>query len=407
YLVAATGPTGWVTGINDGGCEPAVGLYGRGIADILEERAAFRKSLGLSEQPLPQAQCFPQAGQVFLRDGWTNEATWLSFDATLRRSYHWHAARNAIQLRAFGRMLLIDPGAFSYNDPVWAPYAWQTRIHNTLNLNGWDQAETDAVLSHKSAPGYELVTGLYQGGYFADSQLWQSRGAALTAEHHRTLLWIKGRCIVVIDHLWCPSQAGSKPLLEANWQFAAGAVLTVEPERALVHTQFDDANLLLMFALKPAAAVLSVHEGERDPLRGWLSRGLNTKFIPAPQLTLGIDQCEPWSTDLVTVLVPYRGKARPEIEVARCVAPEKTAATYDPGYGLVSLRWGDGTRDDIFWTRALGAALDVREGLTTDASLVHIERDGAGKVVRGLAVDGTYVEPFAPRRRAAPDTFAW
>lgn len=405
YLAAATGPTGWVTGIHDGPCEPAVGLHGQGVADILRERAAFRQALGLPARPLPTVQRFPQANQIFLRDDWTPEATWLSFDAAPCWSYHWHPARNAIQLRAFGRMFLVDPGRFSYTDRTWGGLAMPTRSHNTLNLNGWNQAETEAVLRHQTAPGYEVVTGLYRGGYWP-GRPWDSKGEGLYAEHHRTLLWIKERCLVVIDHLLCQSEAERKPDVESNWQFGEGP-LTVDAARGLAYTGFDDANVLMLFAFQPADAAWSVHEGEREPLRGWLPRKFESVYVPAPQLTLTLPRRDPWNTDLVTVLVPYRGTARPALTVARTVDPEHTTRQYDPGYGMVSLRWGDGTRDDLLWTRRLETALDVREGMTTDAGLVHLRRAADGRVTGGLAVEATYLDPYAPQRRADRETFAW
>jgi hypothetical protein len=47
----------------------------------------------------------------------------------------------------------------------------------------------------------------------------------------------------------------------------------------------------------------------------------------------------------------------------------------------------------------------TQEGFDTDASLVHLTRGADGRLLQGLAVDGTYIRPFTPQARPAPDTF--
>jgi hypothetical protein len=247
YLAAATRPTGWITSLNDSSCGDFVKTRGNGISDVLKERAEFRKSLGLEERSLPTVQVFPWAGQAFLRESWENDATYITFDATTCRSYHWHPSRNAIQLQAYGRLFIADPGAFSYTDPLWGGYGLSTRAHSTLNLNGWNQCEGRADIRYRGAPGYDVVEGSYEGGYWSGGAGWASdHGQGIHATHHRTLVWIRGRCIVVLDQLHHPAEPSSKPALESVWQLAQGPV-ELQPEKSRAFTRHEDANLLMLF----------------------------------------------------------------------------------------------------------------------------------------------------------------
>ena len=401
YLVSATRPTGWVAGIGDGGYDPPASVAGRGVTDMLEERAAYRRWLGLPEQQLPLYRMFPHAGQVFLRDSWSADATYVTFEATPCRSYHWHPSRNAIQLEAGGRLLLVDPGRFSYTDPLWGVYGMSTPAHSTLNLNGWNQCESPAELRHRSVEGYDVVEGLYAGGYWEGNIRSNDHRQGVYAEHHRTLLWVRGRCIVVIDNLFNASPADKKPTLESVWQFNPGGVEVNESAGRAV-TRYEDANLLMLFALRPEAASLRVREGEKDPLRGWVPKAFDRQYIPAPQVSLTAVGHDPWHTDLATVLVPFRGATPPQVEVTATVDPGREGDFYHPSPGMIALRWGDGSTDEVWWSRRLSKPLENRGTFSTDASLVHLRRDASGTLAGGLVVDGTHIEPFAPTVRPEP-----
>jgi len=249
-----------------------------------------------------------------------------------------------------------------------------------------------------------VVTGYYAGGYWRGNTRSSDHGEGVYAEHHRTLLWIHGRAVVVIDNLFNASPADRKPTLESVWQLSPGPV-EVDERAGRARTGHADANLLMLFALRPEKSALRVREGERDPLRGWVPLTFGERYAPAPQVCLTAEGHDPWHTDLATVLVPYAGAEPPVVEVARTLDPAAALDMYDPQPGLVVLRWGDGSTDEIWWMRRLESALDEQEGFVTDAGLLHIGRDADGKLVRGLAVGGTFVAPFAPERRPEAGTF--
>jgi hypothetical protein len=396
YSLGATRPSGHPNALHDG--------TGRRTGSVpngaLRRRAEFRKRARLPDRLPPTSQFFPAAGQAFLRDGWGEDATYVTFDATTWGGAHCHLCRNAVQLHAYGRSLIVDPGSLTYevSDPMMA-YGKSTRAHSTLNLNGWNQSEADPVTRFVHVRGYDLVASRYEGGYWPNKYHWGfygGHGRGIFATHHRTLLWIRGRCVVVLDHL-THMHKNEPPDLEINWQLSEGPV-ELDRDGAWAATRHEDANVLMLFPLRTEGMTLSVHEGGRRPLRGWLPG--EGKYVPAPMLSVRSKKHALWQTDLATVLVPFRGPEQPEVRAEG----ERTDGGRVP---CLTLRWGDGTTDEVFWTGALFTAVDRAGEAATDASLVHLLRGADGEVVRGLAVDGTFVKPYAPRVRPRPTAFVF
>ena len=393
YALATTRPNGALNAMHDcrgrrTGTEPNLAR---------EARARFRKDAALPDELPPTSQVFPDAGQALLRDGWGEEATYVTFDATTWGLAHCHLSRGAVQLHAGGRSLVVDPGYLTYeaSDP-FGPYGKATRTHNTLNLNGWNQSEADPASRFECLPGYDLAACRYEGGYWPGQHTWGFRpdhGEGRYARHHRALLWVRGRCIFVLDQLEHDYRE-HPPFLESNWQLSEGPV-EADPDGAWARTCHDDSNVLLLFPLKPGGAVLSVHEGEEDPLRGWLPG--EGEYVPAPQLCQLLDPMPAGRAALATVLVPFTGPQAPEVTAE---------GGFRRGAAYLALRWGDGTSDELYWTDGLSRALDAQDGFETDGALVHLAKDAGGRLTQGLVLDGTFIRPFAPEVRPAPETFA-
>ncbi len=405
YLAAATRPGGGISSLNDGSWHDTTGVRGSGVGDVLAEREAFRRSVGLPPRVLPAVQVYPDAGQAFLRDRWAPGATYLTFNAAPCRSYHWHPAANSLQLEAGGRLLLADPGRFSYRDAAWSECAGPTYNHTTLNLNGWLQGEAPPRLRHRGTHGYDLVEGWYDGGYWPGRQD-SGYGAGIAASHYRAVLWVRKRWVLVLDHLLCPSVAEHKPALEAVWQFTPGP-LRVTPDGAQAVTGHADANLLWVAALRPAGSAVVVHEGTEAPRRGWVPEVFEQHFVPAPQLVVRVPRLEPWHTTLVTLLVPFGGEAAPGVTVEEVRDPDATSDFYHPGHGYLRLAWADGVHEELWWTRRLASSLPVLKAFETDAALVYRRRAPDGQHAAGLAVDATYLRPHSPRSRPAPGMLMW
>jgi hypothetical protein len=234
----------------------------------------------------------------------------------------------------------------------------------------------------------------YGGGYWPGRYQWwfdHGLGRGIWAEHHRILLWIHDRAIVVFDQ-FRRSHEPKQPTLESNWQLAPGKVAVDVKHRCAV-TQHNDANVLMLFPIQDKGTKISVHEGEKKPLRGWLA---NRKA--APQVSL-VSPMESWVVDLATVLIPFRGVRRPTV----------TATGKGPGWngvGELVLAWKDGSRDRVYWTACADRMIGQTEDIRSDAGLIHVQSDKKGRTVRAFAWNATYLEPLSAKRRAHPESFA-
>lgn len=393
YTVALVQPDGEFTRIGD--CTAAVYPH-KTLQSVLDARRAFRKEFGLPESPPPACQYFPDAKQAMLRDGWGTEATYITFDATRCQGYHWHPARNAIQLQFRGSRVVADPGRMSYEPTPHRCYASSTRSHSTMNLNGWNQWTAETSFRYRSVEDYEIVDALYDGGYWPfDGKHGHGRG--IFAEHHRILLWLRGRFIVVIDHLYNTAEEGYKPTVESNWQFAPGAV-ALDAENNRVTTQHGKARMLMLFPLKPEGMVMTLHEGEMDPCRGWVADERDTP-APAPLLRLAVEKHDPWNIDMATVLIPYDEADAPRVTVRQAVDPSNGK------HGKIVLGWDDGSTDEFWWTRRMQFALEEIDGMRADSGLIHVRKTPSGDLAQAMVYDGSYLEPYTSRPLDAPRAF--
>jgi hypothetical protein len=385
YALATERPDGLQISLHDTGYAPSKANQPRPLG---QERARFQADAGLPATWPPTVQEFPVAGQVFLRSAWDAAATYATFDATTRRSFHWHPCRNAVTLFANGRALLTDSG-YPFRNAEFPAYGHRTEHHSTVTLNGWNQSQAPALLRVRRAPGYELVTGFYGGGYWPQEQ--QSHGQGLFGEHHRTLLWLREGLLVVLDAVNTTSESWRKPSVECVWQFSEGP-LTLDGEARRAVTGHPDSNLLMLFPLVPAGTQLHRHEGEREPMRGWVTSEWGHHCSPAPMLRLAAPCYDPWRADLATVLLPFAGTTAP------VVSAQATPPVYEfgeRGAATVELIWGDGSCDRIIWIREMKNAIQEQHGVDTDASLIHLHLAPDGHLLGGLAVDGHYLEVAA------------
>jgi hypothetical protein len=347
-------------------------------------RDAFRREAGLPDALPPPYAWFPHAAQVFLRDAWTSDSAYLTFDAAPRRSFHWHPSRNSITLFAHGRALLVDPG-YTFATDRFPCYGHRTAHHNTITINGYNQSACPAALRLDTTPGYALVEGLYGGGYWPLEAY--SHGPGVFGEHHRTMLWIAGRIAVVLDHVHHTCGDGHKPDIETAWQLSEGPA-ACDAEARRVITGHDHGNLLLLFPLVLPRTALTLHCGERDPMRGWLPVEWGRSCVAAPLLRVVAPAYDPWHGDTATVLVPFP-TATPPAVTAVASGPEPVRDSRCAG--CLRIEEADtGTCDLVAWTRRMAHAIGAQHGLDTDGSLVHLHRAASGAVASGLLVDGTY-----------------
>jgi hypothetical protein len=166
---------------------------------------------------------------------------------------HAHADALSVTVDRGVQPLLIDPGTFAYGlSPSWRRYFRGTRAHNTVTVDGLDQAVQQGAFLW-SAP-YEC-------------RLWCAEGASLLARHSgyvrsgvthwRGVLRLGEEGILVWDRL----EGSGEHELELNWH------LGVDPEAA----GGGVAQLPGGYRLSVRGGDCSLHRGQSEPPFGWAS----------------------------------------------------------------------------------------------------------------------------------------
>lgn len=174
---------------------------------------------------------------------------------------HGHADALSVNLYCGEQEILIDPGTYTYSgDPAWRSYFRGTRAHNTVVVDGLDQAvqETAFMWSHpfhaqlvyaSASPDDVGIIIAKHDGYEDRLDVIHWRAVAYEPEGH----WI------ILD---CLSGPGCHHL-ELNWHLALDPTSahdrhTIQSDWGLLHLHIDGGTTTL-------------HKGDIDPISGWHS----------------------------------------------------------------------------------------------------------------------------------------
>ncbi|HVZ02909.1 MAG TPA: alginate lyase family protein [Dongiaceae bacterium] len=92
-------------------------------------------------RPATRPDRFPAAGITYLRGGLLSCRVDHGPHGFLSTCAHGHADALSFELRIGGRPVLVDPGTYCYQgEPAWRRYFRSTVAHNTLEIEGADQA---------------------------------------------------------------------------------------------------------------------------------------------------------------------------------------------------------------------------------------------------------------------------
>ncbi len=389
YELASMAPDGGNWGINDDGVwNPSPAVAGSRFDAVRARRRAVvaqvGNAAGIWDETREPSRYFREAGQLYLRSGLTAADEMVSFDATRWGGGHCHLARNAISYFSGGRMLLVDPGIFSYetSDPFMA-YGKSTPAHNTLNVNSMNQTEANPDVRAASVlPDSGVFCASYEGGFFPGEFTWvwkTGKHPGVSARHTRTLLWIRKRFAVVWDLLRCDDGGVQYGI---HWQFPIGAA-KCDPATGRAWTCEPEQRNILVECLRPHEAMtLRVASGEVAPRAGWLPLDMKGAHAPAPQVQF-VGQMHGREMGTAFLLLPFDGTTPPAVKVER----------HTNGYGNAegfTLSWSDGTRDLVMASRELATQIGAAGPIETDAALVAVSFRGAIPV-HSIGYGGMYL----------------
>ena len=255
----------------------------------------FAFTRGAAGTPPPDGTVlFPVSGQFVMRSplgavsNLPNQ-TYVTFNAGTYRTSHSDLDAMGMTLYSNGTTLLPTSGLYTYTEEPWLEYFHGTRSHNTVVVDGGDQAQGSAVAgSHGSAAGSTWasgVSGLYAG-----------------VSHHRTIVILRQGLVLVTDEL---SGAASHRYAQ-TWHMAPGSSLASSEGTTRV-TNAAGAPSLTIAQADPAGLGTQSESGATAPIQGWYSNGYGSK-----QPGLALEDVRSGTNALFVTLLaagPYAGQS--------------------------------------------------------------------------------------------------
>lgn len=214
---------------------------------------------------------FPNAGYTVIR---TQIGSVLTFDhgplgmAPLYN--HGHADALSVTLSVNGVRMLVDSGTYRYNGvPEWRKYFKGTRAHNTVTIDGQDQAvqETGFIWSHPYTAELVRTTDRKNRILIEASHDGYTR-LKRPVTHARTILF-SGEDVFIIRDIF-----SGRGVHEFELNFHLHPDCKVEKHNGAWHVRNGSSNLY-MILLTPGD--FSCVSGQEEPLLGWYSPAYGLK----------------------------------------------------------------------------------------------------------------------------------
>ncbi len=131
----------------------------------------------------------PYAGLFVMRTGWDMQDKYLIFDCVPPSSAggHWHNSALNVDLYAFGRVLIVDPGMLNYSHSSYRDYFRRVRAHNIIELAGEENRNDPKLNRWLRSQGFDLAEG--------------EVSAPLKAKMSRRVLFVRGDYWIVDDRI--------------------------------------------------------------------------------------------------------------------------------------------------------------------------------------------------------------
>jgi hypothetical protein len=255
---------------------------------LFGEEAIERYATMPKSPPTFTSSYLPNALYFALRTGWEPQDYYLLFDCAPWGGGHSHADRLSVAAYALGQDLVIDPGMYSYDEPLSSQYLRFGRAHNVLLIDDGDQPNADpAALAHDFTEGFDFVCGR-----LTDAK----RGLIQT----RSVLFVRPTYWVIVDHV---EGAGSHHLQQL-FHLPLGAAVDLSGVRAVV--TLKEGVTFVLEAVGPAGVSGKL-------LEGWVPTGGATAE-KAPVVAFECDAELP--TSLAVLLYPLKDVKAEQVAIA-------------------------------------------------------------------------------------------
>jgi hypothetical protein len=220
--------------------------------------------------------------------------TFVTFNSGTYRTSHSDLDAMGMTMYSNGAEVLPTSGLYTYTEEPYLEYFHGTRSHNTVVVDGKDQAQGSA-----QAGSYGSVSG----------STWASGVSGLYAgvTHHRTIVVLRQGLTLVQDDL----TSSSSHNYAQTWHMAPGSNVRESGGDTYV-TNTAGTPTLTIHQADPAGMTTQSLYGATDPIQGWYSNGYGFK-----QPDWALEDTRSGTSALFTTLLaagPYAGQAGTVVE---------------------------------------------------------------------------------------------
>ena len=259
------------------------------LGDYKSELTNYRYATeGREGAPLPYLSHGSLASGFFtFRSGWKKDAAVMVVKAGPKGEWHCQPDNGTFEFWFNGKNLFPDSGAYVYagSDEVMKLRNWfrQTRVHNTLTLDGRNFETTQSVTKLWQPEGREqiLVTEnpSYQG-----------------LKHRRTVFFVDQTYYVIVDE----AVGDAKGTVNLNYHFCEGTV-NVDVKKNMATTAYAGPSNVKLQCFPEKKASLKKEEG-------WRSIAYRQR-VPRTSLSFDIHKDDAEAVRYITVIYPVKDTA--------------------------------------------------------------------------------------------------
>ncbi len=308
-------PDGTTPSLSDGDSRNFLSVLKQGYELYGDERLLYSATQGREGQaPKERCKLFTQSGYAVLRSGWGQKESFdderfLIFDCgPLGAGNHGHLDLLNFEIAAYGQSLIIDPGRYTYNEPLehstetnWRKLFRGTSYHNTVQVDGLEQTE---YKFHKTrfkirgpAPEHELKS------FITNEHIDYLHGIARSHQYeavHERKIMFTGEYFIISDVLEAKDIHSYDLRFHLSDAAFGKTVVLLQEDTLLVH-----APHLVLAQPRAEGVDLALEQG-------FVSRTYGVKH-PAPIVRLSQHANR---TSFHTILYPYKTHC-PKISVQR------------------------------------------------------------------------------------------
>ncbi|MFC2087718.1 alginate lyase family protein, partial [Bacteroidota bacterium] len=225
---------------------------------------------------------FNYAGYYVMRSGWNYSDNCLYFDAGPVGFGHLHEDMLNLYLYSHGKVLLIEPGNYTYDKSKWRKYVLSTAAHNTITVDGKGQHRSDIPESRLieeplknpwvNTPMFDYGKGIYNSGYqkskykkvqYTPVEYIGNKDSSIC--HTRHVFFLKPNYYIILDFLEGEGEHNYEAYFHLN---APDAEMDIKS--MTVHTLRNDEIQLGLYPMDIENLNGKIIKGQEDPVLGWI-----------------------------------------------------------------------------------------------------------------------------------------